>query len=117
MYYNNYFKAISEGMEKTSYCIDSLETTPDDFFLKIKQILKHLNQKNNRIFFFGNGASASFANHMALDFSKNGKILSRSLSDSSLLTALSNDFSYENAMVEFLKIEGIAKDDLSLIHI
>jgi D-sedoheptulose 7-phosphate isomerase len=60
----------------------------------------------------GNGASAAFANHMALDFSKNGKILSRSLSDSSLLTALSNDYSYENAMLEFLKIEGVTKEDL-----
>jgi D-sedoheptulose 7-phosphate isomerase len=49
---------------------------------------------------------------MALDFSKNGKILSRSLSDSSLLTALSNDYSYENAMVEFLKIEGVTKNDI-----
>ena len=45
-------------------------------------------------------------------FSKNGKILSRSLSDSSLLTALANDFSYEEAMVEFLKIEGVTKNDL-----
>ena len=49
---------------------------------------------------------------MALDFSKNGKILSRSLSDSALLTALSNDYSYEKAMLEYLKIEGVTKDDL-----
>ena len=49
---------------------------------------------------------------MALDFSKNGKILSRTLSDSAMLTALSNDYSYENAMLEFLKIEGVTKDDL-----
>ena len=48
---------------------------------------------------------------MALDFSKNGKILSRSLSDSALLTALSNDYSFEEAMVEFLNIEGVAKTD------
>lgn len=38
--------------------------------------------------------------------------LSRSLSDSALLTALSNDFSFENVMVEYLKIEGITNDDL-----
>ena len=40
---------------------------------------------------------------MALDFSKNGQILAKSLSDSSLLTALSNDYSYETAMLEYLK--------------
>ena len=49
---------------------------------------------------------------MALDFSKNGKILARSLSDSAMLTALSNDYSYENAMLEFLKLEGVSEDDL-----
>ena len=49
---------------------------------------------------------------MALDFSKNGKILSRSLSDSAMLTALANDYSYEHAMLEFLKIEGVSKEDL-----
>jgi D-sedoheptulose 7-phosphate isomerase len=64
------------------------------------------------MYFFGNGASAAFANHMALDFSKNGKILSRSLSDSAMLTALANDYSYENAMLEYLKIEGVTKEDL-----
>ena len=112
MYHNKYFKAISEGMEKSSYCIDAIEVKPEDFFLKIKKNLRRLTENNSRIFFFGNGASASFANHMAFDFSKNGKILSRSLSDSALLTALSNDYSYENAMVEFLKIEGVTKDDI-----
>ena len=45
-------------------------------------------------------------------FSKNGKILSRSLSDSALITALSNDYTFENAMVEYLKIEGVNKNDL-----
>lgn len=49
---------------------------------------------------------------MALDFSKNGKILSRSLSDSAMLTALSNDYSYEKAMLEYLKIEGVTNNDL-----
>jgi D-sedoheptulose 7-phosphate isomerase len=49
---------------------------------------------------------------MALDFSKNGGILARSLSDSALLTALSNDYSYEKAWIEYLKIEGVKKDDL-----
>ena len=49
---------------------------------------------------------------MALDFSKNGKIKSKSLSDSAFLTALSNDFSFERAMVEYLKIECVKKNDL-----
>jgi D-sedoheptulose 7-phosphate isomerase len=110
-YYSNYFKSISEGLINSIYYFHQKKTDPDLFFQKIKGLLNTLRENRNKIYFFGNGASAAFANHMALDFSKNGKILSRSLSDSALLTALSNDYSYENAMIEYLKIEGVTKDD------
>lgn len=111
-YYTNYFKSISQGLADSIYYIEQQKVEPELFFQKIKGILLNLREKRNKIYFFGNGASAAFANHMALDFSKNGKILSRSLSDSALLTALSNDYSYDRAMLEFLKIEGVTKDDL-----
>ncbi len=111
-YYSNYFKSISQGLEESLFYANQQLSEPDLFFQTIKLILKKLRETKSKIYFFGNGASAAFANHMALDFSKNGKILSRSLSDSALLTALANDYSYENAMVEYLKIEGVTKKDL-----
>ena len=111
-YYSNYFKSIGQGLEESLYYSNQQLSEPQLFFQTIKGILKKLRETKSKIYFFGNGASAAFANHMALDFSKNGKILSRSLSDSSLLTALSNDYSYENAMLEFLKMEGVTKEDL-----
>lgn len=98
---------------KDSTCFIKNKNVETDFFFNtLNADLEVLRKNKNRIFFFGNGASAAFANHMALDFSKNGKILSRSLSDSALLTALSNDFSFENAMREYLKIEGVTENDL-----
>ncbi len=111
-YYSNYFKSINQGLVESLYFTNHQLSEPELFFQTTKGILKKLRENNSKIYFFGNGASAAFANHMALDFSKNGKILSRSLSDSALLTALSNDYSYENAMLEYLKIEGVSKDDL-----
>ena len=111
-YYSNYFKSISRGLEESLYYANQQVSEPELFFEKIKAILLNLKETRNKIYFLGNGASAAFANHMALDFSKNGKILSRSLSDSALLTALSNDYSFEKAMIEYLKIEGASKDDL-----
>jgi D-sedoheptulose 7-phosphate isomerase len=111
-YYLNYFKSISQGLEESLYYANQQVYEPELFFEIIKAVLTRLRETRNKIYFFGNGASAAFANHMALDFSKNGKILSRSLSDSALLTALSNDYSYENAMLEFLKIEEVTNDDL-----
>lgn len=111
-YYSNYFKSIGQGLEESLYYANQRVSEPELFFQTLKGILIKLRETRNKIYFFGNGASAAFANHMALDFSKNGKILSRSLSDSALLTALSNDYSYEKAMLEYLKIEGVSKDDL-----
>ena len=111
-YYSNYFKSISEGLANSFYYSDQQKVEPEFIFEKIKSILINLKETRNKIYFFGNGASAAFANHMALDFSKNGNILSRSLSDSALLTALSNDYTYEKAMLEYLKIEGVTKNDL-----
>ena len=111
-FFENYFSSISKGLNNAEYYTKSKINLPNHFFEKVKKLILEIKNKKNKIFFFGNGASSSFANHMALDFSKNGKILSRSLSDSSLLTALANDFSYEEAMVEFLKIEGVTKNDL-----
>jgi len=111
-YYSNYFKSIGQGLMDSIYYLDQQKIEPELFFQTIKSFLTKLRETGNKIYFFGNGASAAFANHMALDFSKNGKILSRSLSDSALLTALSNDYSYEKAMLEYLKIEGVSKDDL-----
>ena len=111
-YYSNYFKSINNGLINSLYYLDKNTAEPELFFQSVKDIIIKLRESRNKIYFIGNGASAAFANHMALDFSKNGKILSRSLSDSALLTALSNDYSYENAMLEYLKIEGVTKDDL-----
>jgi D-sedoheptulose 7-phosphate isomerase len=111
-YYSYYFKSISQGLTEAIYNIDQIKVNADFFFETINETLVKLRETKNKIYFFGNGASAAFANHMALDFSKNGQILSRSLSDSALLTALSNDYSFDKVFVEFLKIEGVTKDDL-----
>jgi D-sedoheptulose 7-phosphate isomerase len=111
-YYLNYFKSISLGLSKSSYFINQQTSKPELFFQDLQLILKRLKETKSKIFFLGNGASSAFANHMALDFSKNGKILSRSLSDSAMMTALSNDYSYDRAMVEFLEIERATRKDL-----
>jgi D-sedoheptulose 7-phosphate isomerase len=111
-YYLNYINSINSGLLKSRYFEGILEIDGDLFFKKVKALMSSLRKNSHKIYFFGNGASAAFANHMALDFSKNGKILSRSLSDSAMLTALSNDYTYEQAMVEYLKIEGVTQHDL-----
>ena len=111
-YAHSYYSSINTSLLKTNYKIDGNDCDPDSFFEEIIDLLKIIQKSKNRLFFIGNGASSAFSNHMALDFSKNGKIKSFSLSDSALLTALSNDYSYEESAVEFLKINSLNSNDL-----
>lgn len=111
-YHLNYFKSISDSLSNSVYYHKGARSNDIEILESINNKMISLCQQKNRIFFLGNGASAAFANHMALDFSKNGKILARSLSDSAMLTALANDYSYESAMTEYLKVEDVTASDL-----
>lgn len=46
-------------------------------------------------YLIGNGASMAFSDHMAVDWSKNGKVATHAFSSPSLLTALGNDIGIE----------------------
>ena len=112
MYEKNYIKSINNGLKTSIYSIQNELVGSEFFFESINELLKKTQNSLGRIFFFGNGASASFSNHMALDWSKNGGISALSLSDSALLTAIANDFDYDEAFVEFMKINKISAHDL-----
>ena len=111
-YEKNYIESINKGLMNSICISNNIKVPMEDFFQEITNFLKNKVKNNGKIFFFGNGASASFSNHMALDWSKNGGILSFSLSDSSMLTALANDYSFEDSFLEFLKINKPSSSDL-----
>ena len=111
-YEKNYIESINKGLMNSICISNNIKVPMEDLFQEITNFLKNKVKNNGKIFFFGNGASASFSNHMALDWSKNGGILSFSLSDSSMLTALANDYSFEDSFLEFLKINKPSSSDL-----
>lgn len=111
-YANKYLESFVNGLIRPVHEVDRDKLLPSKFLTELLELTKVVQSKKGKIFFFGNGASASFANHMALDWSKNGGILALSLSDSSLLTALANDYSYDDAFKEFAKINSLGKNDL-----
>ena len=111
-YEQNYIENINKGLLDAAFKLNRKEVSMEVFFNDLVSFLKHIEKNKGKIYFFGNGASASFSNHMALDWSKNGGILSFSLSDSSMLTALANDYSFEDSFVEFLKINNPTNNDL-----
>lgn len=76
----------------------------------IASIVKHiqvLKSRGNKLILFGNGGSSSIASHIATDFLKNCQIPALTISDSSLLTCLSNDLGYEFVFAK--PIEMLAK--------
>tara|TARA_B100001059_G_C17730857_1_gene526112 strand:+ start:199 stop:825 length:627 start_codon:yes stop_codon:yes gene_type:complete len=111
-YETKYFNSIQNGLEETFYEFNEKKICKEDFFNQLISLTNKTKKIKGRFFFIGNGASAAFSNHMALDWSKNGDVNSFSLSDSALMTALSNDYSYDDAFVEFLRIRGVNKNDI-----
>jgi len=66
----------------------------------------HLLSGYKRLFFVGNGGSNSICSHMMEDFAKIGRFKTQAFSDPALITCYANDFGYENAMYEWIKLNG-----------
>ena len=60
-----------------------------------------------QLYFIGNGGSAGMASHMAADACKNGHLRAIAFKDAALLTATSNDLSYDQ--VFSLPLERLAR--------
>lgn len=64
--------------------------------VRARGYLRELAGSGGKIMLVGNGASASIASHMAVDFWKHGEVRATAFNDSSLLTCISNDESYDD---------------------
>jgi D-sedoheptulose 7-phosphate isomerase len=67
------------------------------------------------IFFLGNGGSNSICSHMMEDFMKLAGYPTYSFSDAALITCYANDFGYDKAMAEWLKMFFTENDVLIAI--
>jgi D-sedoheptulose 7-phosphate isomerase len=63
------------------------------------------------IIFAGNGGSAGFASHMAVDWTKNAGVRAMACSDTALLTAIANDYGYDRVFSQSVAWYG-RKGDL-----
>lgn len=86
-----------------------------------KRIIAFLdNRKITQLYTFGNGGSASIANHMACDLMKStkGKYQVVSLSsNNALLSAIGNDLGYADTCREQIRLLGIVEKNAALILI
>lgn len=68
----------------------------DSKIISFRDSIKDTINSDGKLYFVGNGASASLCSHAATDFTKQAKIESHAFNDHNLITALSNDYGYEN---------------------
>lgn len=101
---NQHQKRFFELISNCSFTKHQMETEMIDWMEQCLDYLTHLYRNNGRIFLIGNGASCSMASHFAMDFTKNAGINAFSNNEGTMLTCFSNDYSYETAYKEILKI-------------
>ncbi len=73
-----------------------LQGSDDSKIISFRDSIKETLELNGKLYFVGNGASASLCSHAATDFTKQAKIESHAFNDHNLITALANDYGYEN---------------------
>ena len=83
--------------------------------LELKDYLEGVHQNGGKTMAMGNGASASIASHISTDLSKGAGIRTVNFNDANLITALSNDYGYENWMAKAVEIYGDTKDMVILV--
>ncbi|MFH0983975.1 MAG: SIS domain-containing protein [Candidatus Omnitrophota bacterium] len=77
--------------------------------------IEKLQKKKGKVIFVGNGGSAAIASHQAVDLWKNGGIRAVAFNDASLLTCLSNDYSYAEVFEKSLAMFAEPEDVLIAI--
>ena len=102
MYSQNYLQAMTNTLAQTQASLGTETTDLQTALARSVEILKTTQSTNSTQFFLGNGASAAFAEHMALDWTKNGGVRSQNPSSSVLLTALANDISFQDSFATYL---------------
>ena len=83
--------------------------------LEVKIALEVVHKNGGKTMVMGNGASASIASHISTDLSKGAKIRTVNFNDANLITALSNDYDYENWMAKAVEIYGDTGDMVILV--
>lgn len=95
-----------------------LQLVSEDDLNKVRQLLLDVRQSGGRMFVAGNGGSAAIAEHLGCDWhkgvhlkSKPGLQIHSLVSNVALLTAVSNDFGYQNSFSYQLELAQLKKED------
>ena len=96
-YYSSYMKECYTELEKLEVWTERNNSiSGEEGINQWVEATKRVKEAGKTIYFIGNGASAMMAGHMSADATKNGGLKCLFLSETALLTAVSNDISYHD---------------------
>jgi D-sedoheptulose 7-phosphate isomerase len=112
--WDEYVETIAAGLRGLEVTDTSGASVPaHDAVTRWVTLTRELRDRDGQLFLFGNGGSAAMAAHMATDACKNGNLRAMAFTDAALLTATSNDLSYDEVFA--LPLERLARQgDLAI---
>ena len=98
MFYDEYIQDIFDGIKNTVVTdqtgnVLSLQKAMDLWSKEVKDVR---DRKRGLIFFCGNGASATMAEHMSHDWFQNAEVNTTTCAETAHITAISNDLTFED---------------------
>lgn len=95
-YLEDYTNEIADGIKNTLALAFGKEIDKNEALEQWVLETKKRRDNNGLFFFAGNGASATMAEHLSHDCFQNADLMSYTVSETSHITAISNDISYED---------------------
>ncbi|WP_437187195.1 SIS domain-containing protein [Planctomicrobium sp. SH668] len=102
MYHERYIESLASSLRNTEVSVFDKAVSFEEGVESALSILRNLQKSNGKQHIVGNGASAAFSEHMALDWTKNGGVATTSPSSWVLISALANDLGFENAFSTYV---------------
>lgn len=116
MYYSKYINDLFTILNNCEVTYEKNTLLPiEEGFNKWLSLTKEIKSSGKMIYFIGNGASAGMAGHSATDACKNGGLRARCFNDPTLLTHISETFSYEFSFSKLIEEFGNEGDMLVII--
>lgn len=113
---NAYFEKLAEVLCGTEVADQNSKVLPlEEGCDWVRRTAHETHDSGNKIIFIGNGGSAGIASHLAIDFSKNGRLRALAFNDAAALTCLGNDLGYENVSAAQLDFHARPGDFLVAI--
>jgi len=99
----------------TPYRALMADTTVFPLLVEARDIILQVRERGSKLMLAGNGASASIASHLAVDFTKQAGVVAMSFNEPNLITAYANDFGYDRWVVQAIRHYAKPGDAVVLI--